>query len=98
MFQGKRDLIVASIKERIELQKDNYQGAFIANIRGFDIYIKGSDVIFIYVYLKDYFITKEKEVKISEATQDVSIIHCLNSESEAIEFASDFIIDNSFKI
>lgn len=98
MYKGKRELIISSIKERIELQKDNYQGAFIANIRGFDIYIKEYDAIFIPICLKDFFINKDKEIKISEATQGYTISHCFGSENEVIEFVADFIVENSFKI
>lgn len=99
MFKGKRDLIISSIKERIGLQKDNYQGAFIANIRGFDVYIKGCDVVFTPIYIKEYDITNEAELKINEATQiTIAITRSFDNENEAIEYVADFIIENSFKI
>ena len=99
MYKGKREVIINSIKERIELQRDNYQGAFIANIRGFDIYIKEYDVIFIPIYIKEYYVTSGAEIKINEATQIAqATTHCFNSENEAIEFVAEFIIENSFKI
>ena len=99
MFKGKRDLIINSIKERMELQKDNHQGAFIANIRGLDIYIKGCDVIFTPVYIKTYDVTSEAELRINEATQITqAITRSFDNENKAIEYVADFIIENSFKI
>ena len=99
MFKGKRDLIITSIKERMELQKDNHQGAFIANIRGLDIYIKGCEVIFIPIYIKVYDVTSEAELKINEATQITqATTRSFDNENEVIEYVADFIIENSFKI
>lgn len=101
MFKGKRDLIITSIKERMELQKDNHQGAFIANIRGFDIYIKGCDVIFTPIYIKTYDVTSEAKLEIYEATQITqAIMRSFQDDNinEAIEYVADFIIENSFKI
>lgn len=99
MFKGKRDLIITSIKERMELQKDNHQGAFIANIRGLDIYIKGCDVIFTPIYIKTYDVTSEAELRINEATQITqATTRSFDNENEAIEYVADFIIENSFKI
>lgn len=99
MFKGKRDLIINSVKERIGLQKDNHQGAFITNIRGFDVYIKGCDVVFIPIYIKEYDVTNEAELKINEATQiTIATTRSFDNENEAIEYVADFIIENSFKI
>ena len=99
MYKDKRDLIITSIKERMELQKDNYQGAFIANIRGFDIYIRWRDVILIPIYIKVYDVTSEAELKINEATQITqATTRIFNNENEVIEYVADFIIENSFKI
>lgn len=99
MYNGKMDLIITSIKERMELQNDNYQGAFIANIRGLDIYIKGCDVIFIPIFIKNYDVTSEAKLKINEATQSIQDKTLIfNNENEAIEYVADIIIENSFKI
>ncbi len=99
MFKGKRDLVINSVKERIGLQKDNYQGAFITNIRGFDVYIKGCDVVFTPIYIKEYDVTNEAELKINEATQiTISKRLSFDNENEVIEYVADFIIENSFKI
>lgn len=104
MFKGKRDLVINSVKERMELQKDNHQGAFIANIRGFDIYIKSNvtfsaDVIFYSVIPKSFIIDKELGFNIESADvgQNVVINSYINI-NEAVEYVADFIIENSFKI